>query len=104
MALSNIFQEPRREIIETVVGIVPVGAFFVTVVASAYWFKYYTGWSAQNEPHFIFALIVGVVAAIFSWVIVGFSLIVAHSIGEGICDEFEARGIHLRPKNRPGRK
>lgn len=107
MALSNIFREPRREIIESAVGIAGAAICGGSVVWLAYqfgvWLEEYAGyWQTSN----------GTMVANIPWdagmtlspavAILGWGVLVAtHAIGEGICGALQNRGIHLRPRNRP---
>ena len=99
MALSNIFREPRREITESLVGILPLIAFIWTS-----W--YLTDWiwppemranSVDRAFAFGVTMIILLVGVLILWVL----LIVTHAIGETICDSLARRGLELRPKNRP---
>jgi len=91
MALSNIFNEPRRELTETFVGILIVSAVLLIDYAFASLLENYTGlpWSA--------GMILGILSII---VVIGF-LIVIHAIGEEICDLLQRHNIHLRPRSMP---
>lgn len=107
MALSNIFQEPRREITESVVGIV-VGSCVLSLiglldhlVAVVLMHIHFDVGKYDPQPvdivffHFaaVFALVVGGVGL---WIFFH----ATHSIGEDICDAFAKRGLELRPKIR----
>lgn len=105
MALKNIFNEPRREIVEQVVG---MGAVLIGIAA----FCLADNWIAhaliEGDPYgnlgvgaaraiSVVILMVGIIAvAVFT--------VLAHEIGDSICNAFQARGIHLRPRNRPVRR
>jgi hypothetical protein len=93
MALSNIFREPRREITESAVGI--------GIVAVLAWADYqFAQWvcAADDSPR-VLGMMLG--AAIF--MIACGILIITHALGDAVCNSLETRGIHLRPRNRPGR-
>lgn len=96
MALSNIFREPRRELIEQAFGIVPV-AFLIgadlLVGRGIYWLLFNSGRTADLIGSTVliapFAILVAVALFFF-----------AHSLGEGICDAMARAGRDPRPKNR----
>ena len=95
MALSNIFREPRREITESVVGLVVFGAFAWADYYVARWFQDVTGGWHDGCPWpigMMLGLLVGFLAMCL--------LIITHGIGDGICNALQRRGIHLRPRQR----
>ena len=99
MALSNIFKEPRREITETIVGVLTIGIVGPTILIIDY---YYAKWLADHMPHpepadVVFCMIFVGPASLFLLVM---SLVFIHAIGETICDKLQRRGIELRPKQR----
>jgi hypothetical protein len=118
MALSNIFNEPRREITETLVGIVLVGflvGFFIGDYYLAKWFET-VKWSG---PHLdgacpwplgmiMFPLLP--VALISTYILIKLVIrtilivipIKIHNLGERTCDILEILGIRLRPRKRYG--
>lgn len=90
MALNNIFREPRREITETIVGGVIIGACLGG--------DYLLGrWIADQLGHDLpvaIGMLLGAIAATLA--VLG--LFLAHWLGEDICDRLEDRGIRLRPR------
>ena len=96
MALSNIFREPRREITETVVGLVVLGVFPVADCIFAY--------SMEDQNHGFWAWIIAGLALLFALIVVLACItalaLVIHAIGEVICNKLEARGVYLRPRRR----
>jgi len=103
MALSNIFNEPRREITETLVGLVLavlicVALYYGTSRAIEPLGLEFMGWPAH-----ILVMCLGVLALaatfIGSVILWGLAIFI-HFIGEEICNSLEERGIHLRPWDR----
>lgn len=100
MALSNIFREPRREITESVVGLVPFVGFIALDV-------FLTRWICRADTHrdwgqimgIFFVIVVGTLMALFGLVLLA---LFTHFIGEEICGFLARHGLELRPKNRPG--
>ncbi len=104
MALSNIWNEPRREITESVVGFISViGLYIAPGIAFGFWL----GPKVADTPGkgncletcsiilsslFLWPLTLAVIAAVSAFLIFG-----THSIGESICDALQNRGIRLRP-------
>lgn len=96
MALSNIFREPRREIIESVVGFVGVvggaGLLFLAIHLTALFLincKAFPIQSSTAAAHFFAVFIlIGVVLLLFF----------THFVGEEICDALRRRGVELRPR------
>lgn len=99
MALSNIFREPRREITESIVGIVLVGLLLGADYRFATWFEVATGGDGKGCPWPI-GLIFGAGAAFFLVI----AAVATHQIGDSICNALDRRGLQLRPINRPGRQ
>lgn len=95
MALSNIFREPRREITESVIGIIPLALFLYADYQFALWFHEITGGNKDGCPVFL-SLFVG----IFGLVAFVLVLNVTHALGERLCDSLADRGLELRPKRR----
>jgi hypothetical protein len=91
MALSNIFREPRREIIESVVGTIAVGAFLYLDWKFACWFQ------SQAVPEEKGFRIIGVMAGIVVITVIYGLIKFAHWVGEGICELLEGHGLKLRP-------
>lgn len=95
MALSNMLREPRREITESVVGLL----IFAVYMSVSYWFAL---WICEQDRATPFA-----VAMVFSMLgvfYVPFALMavmfVVHVAGDIACDMLEAIGVHLRPRQR----
>lgn len=99
MALSNIFNEPRREISEAVVGLLLFAGGLAAIGLPSY---VIVCWLSPQYPHTSFAaeLVLGGLIS----VVAGASLIllgrIVHFVGEFVCDELELRGVHLRPRER----
>lgn len=98
MALSNIFREPRREITESVLGIVPAILIGWIDWQFACWFQ---GSIMPADKTF------RLVGCLFGLVLIGASifipygiLLLTHSWGESICNALARRGLELRPKRR----
>lgn len=103
MALSNIFREPRRELTESVIGILGVSGLL--------WLDYQFGCWLQAEivahssyknaaeywsGFFIAGMVLGVIGVFVTWLL----LVFAHALGEEICNFLDRRGLKLRPKRR----
>lgn len=94
MALSNIFREPRREMIESIVGLSALGALAYGDYHLAVWFHEVTKpIGACPVP---IGMILGVVAAVAAIA----ALFATHSFGEWVCNSLAQRGYELRPKRR----
>jgi len=103
MALSNIFREPRRELTETAVGLF--------VAAPLCWGWYLaadsfarSGACGQDCDSYAEGFVVGIMLTGIVGVI-GIAVILLcafgiHTMGEGICNALERRGVHLRPRRR----
>jgi hypothetical protein len=99
MALTNIFREPRREIIETISGITAavIGLGVLLMIAGI--FMRFSN-PEMYEESAIGAAVVGLVVA-FIVIVLGTALLIAlHEIGEALCNSFQSIGIRLRPKRR----
>lgn len=102
MALSNIFREPRREITESVVGIVAVGT---TIALAFYIDNLFARWFASQMRHpdsgdWYFGMFIGFIGMIAALFIGSGLLVITHEIGDSLCDALEAWGIQMRPRNR----
>jgi hypothetical protein len=95
MALSNIFREPRREITESVVGIAAVGVFVGADYGLA--LLLHDGDKSLDLPACM--AIVAVVVIVCCSALYA-ALQATHAIGDSICNALQARGIHLRPRQR----
>jgi hypothetical protein len=99
MALSNIFNEPRREIIESIVGIAVVGGFVWVDYTFAIWLQTMTtGLFDRDSPGvpWLLGIVLGPIALVLIVIIAN----LAHMVGDLICDILQDRGIHLRPRDR----
>lgn len=101
MALSNIFCEPRREITETIIGLAIVGSALGADYAFAVW-------ACAKDPGY--SIGENMLAGVVLFLILGAGMIVAgglvwavHALGEAVCNSLQIHGIHLRPRQRPGR-
>lgn len=93
MALSNIFNEPRREITETAIGALAISSFLLV----DFWLVW-MGSSATSFPGYLAGMgIVGVIMLLVGMFGIGLFLFM-HFIGEEACDYLEDRGVHLRPR------
>src|SRR5712671_3587228 len=97
MALSNLINEPQREIAETVVGIVLVGGFLTGDYYFGRWFQEAT---AAPEGVWALGMVVGIMMSILSVGLVFF----VHFIGEEVCDTLQRHNVRLRPEQRYGRR
>jgi hypothetical protein len=94
MALSNIFREPRREITESLAGILLVGIFLFVDWQFACWFQ---GAIMPRDNFFRFiGMLIGLIATVAC---IGMAFF-THFVGEEICDALANRGLELRPKQR----
>lgn len=95
MALSNIFNEPRREITESLIGIVCL----IPVGISAYWIACRIV-EADDKLPFPAALLMGFLLTA-AWIISLIMFIFAtHILGDKVCNLFQTGRIHLRPRER----
>lgn len=81
MALSNIFNEPSKEIKETVVGLVAISIFLVIDYYFSLWFQSITG-GDKGCPWQLGMLFIGPFATVLLITIPFF----IHFVGEEICD------------------
>lgn len=99
MALSNILREPRREITESLVGIVIIGALLGGDYYLARWEEhlggYYSDGSAWGPWGVWMFMNIPIV------MILGAMVVFTHFIGDVACDAMEKRGVDLRPRQRP---
>jgi hypothetical protein len=98
MALSNIRKEPRREITESLVGI-------LVLVAVIYGDYTFAAWAvpvdSPDRAVFIpITMVVGLIGLFVAGLILAGLLYLTHSIGEVVCDSLAERGLELRPKQR----
>ena len=103
MALSNIFREPKRELIEQWFGFVAFIGFVVGIaalnsgltiagallVAGDYWPPTFHDWAYIQ------------ILVLPSMLVIWFLTYLVHELGEAVCNGMAARGHDPRPKNRP---
>lgn len=89
MALSNMLKEPRREITESVVGILLVLMYASVAITIQQLVNPYIKDVAIST-------VIGIFAPIFGYLI----LVGIHAIGEAACNALARKGIELRPKQR----
>lgn len=99
MALGNIRREPRREITESLLGILVVAPlFYLDWHLSAEWSV------ISNGPPFIIALLLIPVFTVIGLGILFVALLAflagTHALGELICDILAEVRLDPRPKNR----
>ena len=98
MALSNMLREPRREITESLVGAGIIGGPIGAVWLFGLW------WHSEWPPDSVWGgMLMGLLClsglAVAIWLIVGVT-VVLHEMGDAVCTALQARGVHLRPKQR----
>lgn len=94
MALSNILREPRREITETLIGALVIGAVLYGDHFFAEWM--YAGIGQHDRSFIIVCYLIGALLG----VLIFFFAIFVHWIGESICGSLARHGLELRPKVR----
>ena len=95
MALSNIFEEPRREITETLIGMAAMGGFLYLDYKFAVWFQGFSGGSISGCPWPL-----GMVLGIPYLMAIALVAIVIHRFGDYLCAVLENHGVQVRPKQR----
>lgn len=98
MALSNIFREPRREIIETAVGLAIMVVIFGADYAFARWLEALCGLDSSGAARIPWLL--GLVVGLGAGMIIMLLAMLTHLIGEAVCDSLQEHGVRLRPRNR----
>ena len=99
MALSNIFREPRREITESVVGL----CVFAVFALADWWFA---SWLADcpacgpTAPPWVLRMLLSLLVGVMLVILGCGVLLFTHALGDAICNALQARGIHLRPRER----
>jgi hypothetical protein len=94
MALSNLRNEPRREITEQAIGVGVFAGFVWLDYTIARWL------GAEGASEIAFAMLCGVVATVFgSMLLFGLSILV-HALGETVCGALASLGVDPRPKQR----
>lgn len=94
MALSNILKEPRREIIETIIGGVIFGGFM--------WGDYAVT-NAMHPRDFPDQALMMLFFPIFALAVAAalvFVIMFIHGLGNVICDIMKEMGLDPRPKQR----
>lgn len=93
MALSNILREPRREITETIVGIVIFAVFVYLDSLFAHWLNTFTVYNPCPIP-------LGYLLGVLVTIIVALLTVLIHAVGEKTCNALARNGLELRPKQR----
>lgn len=99
MALSNIFNEPRREITESALG---VGLFAAAVFGDyhlAHWFHKHDPTTDVFLGMVLLPILICCLLIMGALVLAGGSILI-HALGEGACNLLEDFGIQLRPTQR----
>jgi hypothetical protein len=100
MALSNMRREPRREITESVIGVVVFVGFLVVDYYLAKWLQAHVLLKNQDFSDLV-AIMVFSPLVIFCLVGVGVMLVyLTHFFGEEVCALMAKVGVDPRPKNR----
>lgn len=95
MALSNIGKEPRREIIESLLGILTFGGIIAGFVFWEIWLRSLP-WPGNSPP----PPTIGSIMLLIGLSILYGLLQLTHFIGEVVCDWFADQGLDPRPKQR----
>jgi hypothetical protein len=90
MALSNVFREPRRELTETLIGILITSLFIGVDYLLALWVRHHHGLNKSDS----------VVTATLLLFILVLLIVASHWIGEWTCNRLRDAGLELRPRNR----
>ena len=96
MALSNTFKEPRREMTETIIGVVVVGGAIIADYSFA-------NWLASGIPNWadrIACIVLGIIFTPVAVVLMIALLAAAHAIGDAICNRLAELGADPRPTQR----
>jgi hypothetical protein len=105
MALSNIFNEPRREITETAIGAAIAAAFFAGLYV---WGSHeyangdrlcLPGCDSRAAYLAVFMILLTIGFVVGGVIIAGIAIGI-HALGESICNRLEDAGLHLRPRQR----
>jgi hypothetical protein len=99
MSLANILREPRREITETVAGLVVFFGIGIPLVYADYSFAVWLDRAAGGGPNGCpWPLGMGLGVFLF---ILGLALLtLIHAIGERVCNGLESHGYRVRPVRR----
>lgn len=101
MALSNLRNEPRREITEQVLGVLTTAAFFGIDFGGAYWWNLKV--SPLEWPYFLITMALipmGLFAAVMLAILLA---IITHGIGEAVCEVLDNWNLDPRPRLRRNR-
>jgi hypothetical protein len=107
MALSNIRREPRREITESLIGIVVGGLFLGIDYCFSVWFYGVTGGDAYKGAPIVpiaigmLILPLGLSFLVLVWMVFAYG---THALGEIVCEKLAAHNLDPRPKDRSGRR
>jgi hypothetical protein len=99
MSLTNILREPRREITETVAGLVVFFGIGIPLVYADYVFAVWVNRESGAYPNgcpLEIGMALGVSIFIFGIIL----LMLVHAIGERVCNGLESRGYRVRPVRR----
>jgi len=95
MALSNLPREPRREITETLIGLLVIVPVAVIIHLIAGLFPHKDPYIDVFFSHFFALFIVGF-GLFFLWL----GVIAIHNLGENVCNALAKKGLELRPRRR----
>ena len=98
MALSNMRREPRREITETVVGVIVFGAYVVADWYFAQWFQWVTG--PQGAYPWPAGMVLGILVLTVGTAAVIALPFIVHNIGDFACEVLGLIGLDPRPRQR----
>jgi len=98
MALSNILREPRREITETAIGL----SLIVLFCLADYYLAdiVYSSMMMIDDRHDNFLHVMSFIASALVIIVIIGGFVLAHSMGQSLCDWLQKNNIHLRPKRR----
>lgn len=96
MALSNMLVEPRREIIETVAGLLAMAIPFGWI----YYLAKGLQASDRNPEPLLLCLFIATVMTAFICAAVGGLMLLTHWVGERVCEWLRDRGMEIRPTQR----
>lgn len=100
MALSNIFREPRREITETIIGLMVLTPYIWVsqhLVTSCHQVPGPGGVGLTPWPVAYLLAYILVAAAIFFLIVIAIGI---HGTGNFVCNQLEVMGLRLRPSKR----
>ena len=100
MALSNILKEPRRELTETVVGIVGVIPFCYLDYKLAKVIVNSTVWVSSGLPPFPLVMLLAALMLFAGTLIIVIATHAIHGLGNTICNKLDRIGLRLRPIKR----